>query len=153
MNTAQEIRAQDEAHYELAQRDREIILSQLRRYTVDLVGGLENSFIFAIYDRLAQRFAPPTTAYSGFIIIRELAAMIKRNPNLPIATNPDDFSLVCIGRYNELTGVISGRDEDDPISGRIGTIRDLLEVVKPADVTDFLRSALSHAEEPASSSN
>lgn len=138
---AQEIPAADPAI-----RDR--VLAQARRYTVDIVGGAHTSMLFAFFDKKVMRYAPPVAAFSPFIILREAANLIANNPNSPLATNPGDFVLYCVGRYHEVTGQIS--DElvrADPLKGQIGTLEDLIFHVAPPDVTEFLRAAVSHVEE------
>lgn len=125
----------------------------MRHFSAPISGGSENVLLFALFDKTAQRFAPPTPAYNPYIVVRSVAQIISSTPSSPIALYPDDFVLHCIGSYNEVTGVISAFSP--PFSGsnptRIGSVRELITLITPADLIDFMRSAVSHSDSPASS--
>lgn len=134
--------------------------SLFRDCSAPIANGAERTFLFAIYDVRAQRYAPPTPAYNPYIIIRSIAQVIRQNSNAPLALYPDDFILYCVGSYNEVTGLVGRLDhvslldtsppQVGPSALRLGSIRDLIMFIEPSEVLDFMRSALAHSE-PVSS--
>lgn len=60
--------------------------------------------IFAIFDTKAQTFTIPFFQHNAPIAIRAFSNMI--NGDHQFAQNPHDYSLHCLGEYDDITGEI-----------------------------------------------
>lgn len=62
--------------------------------------------LFSIYDVKAGYFAPPFLASNEQDASRQIAMAIMASPTIPPAMYPEDFFLVQLGDFDEVSGVV-----------------------------------------------
>lgn len=65
--------------------------------------------LFTVYDEKVNSYGSPFVASSDGEASRMLSDAID-DPNSLIARHPEDFSLYCVGEYNELSGIVTAYD-------------------------------------------
>lgn len=66
--------------------------------------------MYSIYDRALGVYLTPFPARGDVDALRQVKASFK-DPSMadtPVMKNPSDFSLVCVGEFDDESGVISG---------------------------------------------
>ena len=61
-------------------------------------------YLYSIFDNTTQLFEPPFVDINNGSALRRIQDLMMSNPTSPYAKFPDDFSLMCIGTWNEETG-------------------------------------------------
>ena len=64
---------------------------------------MSKQLIFAIYDQKAHAYARPFFLQTEGLAIRELKDAAN-DPNTSIGRHPEDYTLFCMGTYNEVSG-------------------------------------------------
>ena len=59
--------------------------------------------IYVIHDQKAESYMQPFYQVNHAVAVRSVAASF-RDPNSAIASNPEDFTLFCVGTYDDGTG-------------------------------------------------
>lgn len=94
---------------------------------------------YTLYDSKALTYSPPfyCTAHGAAVrMVMDLAA----DPNTSVGRHPADFTLYCVGMFNDAVGGLLPSDSREHIS-------DVLPLVpKPAAVRDFFTAAQSNSE-------
>lgn len=74
------------------------------------------SFLFSVYDRAAESFAPPFLCPHNGIAIRGFQDAINDNRReSDISKHPDDFDLYVVGQFDSSTGRIEPIKPEKPI--------------------------------------
>ena len=60
-------------------------------------------YLYSIFDSTTQLFEAPFVDINNGSALRRIQDLMMRNPDSPYAKFPDDFSLMCIGTWNEET--------------------------------------------------
>jgi hypothetical protein len=63
--------------------------------------------LYTIYDKKSELYAPPFVELTDGTAIRAISDMLQ-NPQAQFAKFPEDYTLVRVGSYDELTGTPSG---------------------------------------------
>ena len=93
-----------------------------------------NTKIFSIYDEASQAYMMPFFSPQNASAIRAIVTQLK-DPNSMLARNPEDFTLYCVGAYDDQQGVLTTLEP----SQLIGKIIDYLDLSIGGS-----RSALQH---------
>lgn len=65
--------------------------------------------IYSVYDEKSKKYGTPFYQHNGVTAIRSFKMEVNRpDENNVIYRNPEDFTLMHIGEYNEETGEIKG---------------------------------------------
>ena len=59
--------------------------------------------LYSIYDKTASMYSEPKPAPTDGVFTRMVQDMIREGNN-QVANHPSDFSIVCVGEWNELSG-------------------------------------------------
>lgn len=64
------------------------------------------SSIFCIYDSIGQYFTPPFFAINQGDAVRSVTCLVNSDQDVPICTNPNDFTLYEIGFFDDSSASI-----------------------------------------------
>lgn len=70
---------------------------------------------YAVYDRKAEMYSQPFLEIKDGTAIRAVQDMVINDKNHAFAKHPSDFSLHRLGEFDEVTGVITGKDKPQKI--------------------------------------
>mgnify|MGYP001463066401 CR=1 FL=1 len=70
---------------------------------------------YAVFDEKAEVFSSPFLEISDGTAIRAIQDIVINNKDHVFAKHPSDFSLHCLGDFDETTGVITGQPEPTKI--------------------------------------
>lgn len=103
-----------------------------------------NTKIFSIYDAASQAYMMPFFSPQNASAIRAVVSQLK-DPNSMLALNPADFTLFCVGSFDDQTGLINIGQEHPEIIGKCVDYLDLsINRVHPlSDATDAHREQLN----------
>ena len=75
-------------------------------------------FLYSIYDDTTKLFEPPFVDINNGSALRRIQDLMSSNPNSPYTKFPDDFSLMCVGTWNDETGNVytDGSDLVQPLN-------------------------------------
>ena len=62
--------------------------------------------LYSIFDKKASMYSEPKPAPTDGVFTRLVQDMIREGNN-QVANHPEDFSIVCVGEWNELAGSIT----------------------------------------------
>lgn len=62
--------------------------------------------LYSLYDKKGEFYAPPFVAQNEFDAERQIVAALIASPTIPPSQFPEDFYLVQLGDWDEVTGVI-----------------------------------------------
>lgn len=97
-----------------------------------------NTKIYSIYDEASQAYMMPFFSPQNASAIRAVVTQLK-DPNSMLAHNPEDFTLYCIGGYNDQTGLIDNNMQNPEL---IGKLVDYVGALALSDTND------AHREQP-----
>jgi hypothetical protein len=63
-------------------------------------------YLYSIFDNTTKLFEPPFVDINNGSALRRIQDLMQSNPTSPYAKFPDDFSLMCLGTWNDETGHI-----------------------------------------------
>lgn len=81
--------------------------------------------LYTIFDKKSEIYAAPFVELTDGTAIRVVSELLS-NTNSPFAKYPEDYTLVKIGSYDELTGIPSGDTPPETIM-EIQTIKESLK--------------------------
>ena len=81
--------------------------------------------LYTIYDKKSEIYAPPFVELTDGTAIRVVTDLLG-NTNSPFYKYPDDYTLVKVGSYDELTGIPSGDTPPETIM-EIQTIKEAMK--------------------------
>lgn len=61
-------------------------------------------YLFSIFDDVTKLYDPPFVDINKGSAMRRIQDLMKSNPNSQYTKFPDNFSLTCVGTWNEETG-------------------------------------------------
>lgn len=72
--------------------------------TIKIINPMKK--LYAIYDVKSETHTPPFVASNEHDAARQMASALMSSPTIPPAIYPEDFYLVQLGRWDEISGVI-----------------------------------------------
>ncbi len=75
-------------------------------------------YLYSIFDNTTQLFEPPFVDINNGSALRRIQDLMMSNPQSPYSKFPDDFSLMCVGTWNEETANVytDGADLVQPLN-------------------------------------
>ncbi len=75
-------------------------------------------YLYSIFDDVTKLFEPPFVDINNGSALRRIQDLMQSNPQSPYAKFPDNFTLMCIGTWNEETGNVytDAADAVQPLS-------------------------------------
>lgn len=102
--------------------------------------------LYAVYDAKGNEYRSLFPARSDGIAVRLFSSAV-RLPDSELGSYPDDFSLVCLGFFDERSGEISREDARMVISARALVVIDAgVAAVEGVSAQVDLKEAIDHAE-------
>lgn len=74
--------------------------------------------VYAVYDSKAQAYLQPWFCQNHNVAFRNMELAL-RNPQCPFKQFPADFTLFCIGEFDDLTGAITGHAAHESLGNMI----------------------------------
>lgn len=74
--------------------------------------------MYSVYDLKAEYFVPPWIARTHADAIRDFQKSVS-TPNSPMGDHPSDFQLICIGTWDDISGVLTPHKEQQALG--VGT--------------------------------
>lgn len=65
--------------------------------------------LYSIYDKKAEMYSEPKPAPTDGVFTRMVTDMLREGNN-QIANHPEDFEILCVGEWNEITGDITSQN-------------------------------------------
>ena len=62
--------------------------------------------LYALFDKAADLYSEPVPMLTDGLMVRTVTDMIAGGKH-PVSMHPSDFSIVCVGEWNERTGTIA----------------------------------------------
>lgn len=88
--------------------------------------------IYAIYDSKATQYAPPFFVNNDEVAKRTLCHTFANVGCCPLTEYPGDFSLFCIGEFDEDTGDIAGLGCKE----NLGTVLEIISCMMPTKTVE-----------------
>lgn len=63
--------------------------------------------IFSVYDQKAEKYGPLQLVDSPAVFTRDFHDYIRREPTSVVAEHPEDFTVYCLGSFDDQSGVIT----------------------------------------------
>lgn len=63
-------------------------------------------YLYSIFDKTTELYEPPFVDINNGSALRRIQDLMTSNPNSPYSKFPHDFSLTCVGLWNEQSGHI-----------------------------------------------
>ena len=92
--------------------------------------------MYSIFDKAAQAYVTPFFMHNKALAIRAFADNVNSSEENNVSKHPEQFSLFCLGEYDDTTGKIEPRDEPELIASG-------LELVQPSEENDLMKEIKS----------
>jgi hypothetical protein len=71
--------------------------------------------LYALFDKKADLYSDPKPAITDAVFVRLVQDMLREGNN-QIANHPEDFSIVCVGEWNENSGNLTHYEKPRMVS-------------------------------------